>query len=103
MKIDKDTGAPQFTYADLAAAGLPKGKGTCLVTTDDLNLFLRQFAWEQKTASKTERRVWQWRYKTARGKWKVSQFLYSEAEVAELWTWDGAEYEKHSGPFDIGG
>lgn len=45
--------------------------------------------------------VYQWRYRNRWGGWTISNQLYTAAEVTDRWTWDGAEYQKHSGPYTV--
>lgn len=45
--------------------------------------------------------VYQWRYKNRYGGWTVAKNLLTEEHVKERWTWQDAEYEKHSGPFEV--
>ncbi len=49
MRIDLDTGAPQFGVSDLRGAGreITDQKGIAyIVTEDDLNLWLRRYFWD---------------------------------------------------------
>ena len=61
MKIDKDTGAPQFTSLDMGSAGWlyerrKDGSESWVVSIDDLNLWLRNWARKRKKFKPSDRK-----------------------------------------------